>query len=445
MKIIFIRPNIFDCRSSDAMEPLSIAILKSLTPADVETVFYDERLAEIPFDATADLVAITVETYTARRSYQIADNFRSRGIKVVMGGYHPTFLPDECLEHADSVVCGDAEGVWLKILADTQSGNLKRIYQDDGSHNLIGIDPDRSIFKGKRYAPISLVQYSRGCKFNCDFCSIRAFYGSNLRQRPVSEVVDEIISAGRKHVFLVDDNLFVNRDKARALFEALIPLKITWSCQISIDITKHPDLVKLMARSGCITALIGFESLDISSLKQMNKQWNLRGSDYDTAIKVIQDHGIMIYGTFVFGYDTDTKDSFKKAVDFALRHKFYLANFNPLTPTPATPLFDRLKKDGRLIYDKWWLHPDFKYGHAMYHPRGMTADELTEGCFNARKSFNTYSSIARRLMTFKTNLRSPYRTGVYLMSNMISRREIYRKQGRQLGAKPGARVECYAE
>lgn len=423
----------FDARSSDAMEPLSIAILKSLTPPDVETVFHDERLEELPLDEPADLVAITVETFTARRSYQIADAYRRRGIPVVMGGYHPTFLPEECLEHADAVVEGDAEGIWPKVVADARRKALQPRYRSGDSGPLTGVAPDRSIFAGKRYAPVMMVQYGRGCRFSCDFCSIHAFYGSKLRQRPIADVVAEIEAGNPRVVFLVDDNIFVNPEQARALFEALVPLRIKWTCQVSIDIVKYPDLVSLMAKSGCISATVGFESLDSSNLKQMRKQWNVRWSDYETSIRLLQDAGIMIYGTFVFGYDSDTADSFERTVDFALENRFYLANFNPLTPTPATPLLDRMRREERLIYDHWWVDPAYRYGLSIFRPRSMTPEELTDGCLAARTRFNTYSSIASRFLGSSVNRRTPVQAGIYLLSNLISRREIRRKQGRRLG------------
>jgi radical SAM superfamily enzyme YgiQ (UPF0313 family) len=433
MKITLIRPNIHPHRSSDAMEPLCFAILKSLTPGDVETVLYDERLEPIPLDMPTDLVAMTVETYTARRAYQLAVQFRRRGIPVVLGGYHPTLLPDEALMFADAVVQGDAEHVWQQIVADAREGRLRRVYRGDRKAPLAGLTPDRSVFRGKRYAPVSLVQYGRGCKYNCDFCSIHAFYGNDLRQRPIADVVDEIRHVGRKHIFFVDDNIFVDVTTARELFTALIPLRIRWSCQISIDVANTPDLVRLMRESGCTTAVVGFESLDDENLRQMKKSWNVREGDYESRIAVFRESGIMIYGTFVFGYDRDTVDSFDAAVDFAIRNQFYLANFNPLTPTPGAPLYDRLRRQGRLIYDRWWLDPTYRYGMATFHPRGMTADELTAGCYRARTRFNTCRSILRRAMAPRTNIRTPYRLGIYLLSNAISRREIHRKQNLPLG------------
>lgn len=434
MKITFIRPNMYDDRSSDAMEPLCFAILKSRTPSDIDVSLIDERLEDIPSDLSTDLIAMTVETYTARRAYEIADDFRTRGIPVVMGGYHPTFLPDEALEHADAVVKGDAEGVWERVVEDARQDSLRPVYENADFPSLDNCMPDRSLFAGKNYGPMGLVQFSRGCRFNCSFCSIRAFYGNSLRQRPVADVVEDIRRSGRRHIFLVDDNLFVDVETTRALFEALVPLNIIWSCQVSIDIARDPDLVQLMRRSGCISALIGFESLDIDSLRELKKHWNTKWQSYDDAIRVFRHAGIMLYGTFVFGCDNDTVSSFDRSVEFALRNKFLLANFNPLTPTPGAPLFEQMKNEGRLLHDRWWLDPDFRYGDATFEPRGMSASELTAGCFSARKKFNTANSIVRRMFDMRANLRTPYRAGIYLAANLLSRREIHRKQGRRLGS-----------
>ncbi|MDH3620560.1 MAG: B12-binding domain-containing radical SAM protein [Gammaproteobacteria bacterium] len=443
MRITMIRPNMYDDRSSDAMEPLCFAILKSLTPPDIDISFFDERLEPIPVDHETDLVALTVETYTASRAYEIADGFRRKGIAVVMGGYHPTFLPDEALQHADAVVKGDAEGVWERVLEDARGGTMQGIYESPSFPSLDRSMPDRSIFAGKQYAPIGLVQFSRGCRFNCSFCSIRAFYGSSLRHRPVADVVEDIRRSGRRHIFLVDDNLFVDSDIARELFTALIPLNISWSCQVSIDIARDTALVRLMRRSGCISALVGFESLDIDSLRELKKHWNVKWQSYDEAIGVFRRAGIMLYGTFVLGCDTDTVDSFGKLVEFSLRNKFLLANFNPLTPMPGSPLFETMKSEGRLLHDKWWLDPGFCYGDATFEPRGMSPDELTRGCFHARKRFNSTNSIVRRMLDVRANLRTPHRAGIYLAANLVSRREILRKQGRRLGSikRPKPRLE----
>jgi radical SAM superfamily enzyme YgiQ (UPF0313 family) len=415
------------------MEPLVFALLAAQTPADVKLTLRDERLEPIPCNEPADLVAITVETYNARHSYQIAARYRQRGVPVVMGGYHPTFLPQEALQFADAVVIGDAEGVWEQVVRDARERTLQKVYRAPQPQPLAGLRIDRGIFRGKRYAPIPLVQYGRGCRYACEFCSIRAFYGTNLRQRPVREVVAEIEALDRRHIFLVDDNIFVDVPKAEELFRALVPLNIRWSCQISIDVAANDPLMRLLEKSGCTTAVVGFESLDARNLQQMRKSWNLRAFDFDTAVRKFHDHGIMIYASFVFGYDHDTVDSFEHCLEFALRSKFYLANFNPLTPMPGATLYERLHSEGRLLHDRWWLALDYRYGQATFRPRGMTPDELTEGCFRVRRQFNRYSSILNRALDFAANSRDPYRLGLFAASNLVSRREIYRKQGRRLG------------
>lgn len=415
------------------MEVLSIAILKSLTPKDVETVFYDERLAPIPYEETTDLVAITVETFTARRAYQIAEKYRQRGVKVVMGGFHPTLMPEESLCFSDAVVQGDAENIWPQVIQDAKKGQLRRLYQHKMMPSFAGTLPDHSIFKGMKYAPLTLLQFGRGCHYNCSFCSIRAFYGSCVRHRPVDDIIFEIESTGANHLLFVDDNICADVSKAKELFQALIPLRVTWSCQVSIDITKSQELLNLMQKSGCMSALIGFESLNHSNLESMNKGWNLKWSDYDTSIKKLQDAGIMIYGTFVFGWDYDTPVVFDEAVEFAISHKFILAGFNPLMPMPGTRTYDNLKKEGRLIFERWWIDPDYRYGEATFHPKSMTAEEFTNGCYRARTMFSTYSSIFQRLFDRRTNMRSFYRTWAYIVSNYMLRQEIHEKQGKSLG------------
>ncbi len=432
-QITFIRPNMRAMRSSDAMEPVVFAILASLTPSDIALTFYDERLEEIPCDEPTDLVAITAETFTARRAYQIAAQYRARGIPVVMGGYHPTLLPEETLQYCDAVVIGDAEGVWGEVLHDAQRGRLKRLYRQPPGDPRIASQPERHIFAGKRYAPVSLVQYGRGCRFACDFCSIHAFYGKAVFQRPVSEVIAEIESLDRRIILFVDDNLFSNVAITEALLRALIPLKLRWVCQVSIDIARNDALLDLMAKSGCTAVTVGFESLNEDNLRQMKKKWNLARGDYTTAIRKFHDRGIMIYGTFIFGYDHDTVEAFDVTLDFAIQSRFYLANFNPLTPTPGTALYDRLRAQRRLLYERWWLDPDYRYGQATFRPARMSAEELTEGCYRVRRAFYEYGSILRRAAGRGMHLTDPYRVGIYLMSNLISRREIRRKQSIRFG------------
>lgn len=435
MKILFIRPNMTNARSSDALEPLAFAVLSGLTPPDVEKVFLDERLEpidDVSENLSADLVALSVETFTARRAYELADGFRKRGVPVVMGGYHPTLLPEEALEHADAVAVGDAEDLWPQIVEDARQNQLKRLYRSEHPPSLEGVRYDRSLFRGKRYAPIKPVQFGRGCKFSCDFCSIHAFYGKSIRQRPVPEVIEEIRALGSKSLFFVDDNLFADETRIRELLEALVPLKVKWGCQISIDVTEDSSLLRLMQKSGCQCVQIGFESLNSQNLGLMKKTVNLRQGDYHQALARLRAHGIMVYGTFILGYDHDAAEIIPSTVDFALKHRFFLANFNPLMTMPGTPLYRRLQEEGSLLFDRWWVDPDFRYGQAMLRPKGMTPEQLTEGCLRARLRFNRVSSLLLRSIDLP-NRRDLSRMGLFWAANWISRKEILAKQGISLG------------
>ena len=432
MRITFIRPNLYPARSRDALEPIVFGILRGLTPETDECSLYDERIEELPLDQQTDLVAITVETFTARRAYQIASHYVRRGVPVVLGGYHPTFCAEESLGYATSVVVGDAEGVWPQVVEDARRGRLQRIYRA-GYGAIENLRVDRSIFDGKSYRPVALVQYGRGCKYNCDFCSIHAFYGTSLRWRALDRVTEELSAAGRRFVFLTDDNLFNHRDRLWELLAVLRPLGIHWSCQASIDVAADRDLVKRMAESGCMSVMVGFESLDDANLRQMRKQWQRKYGTFGELIDVFRSHGIMVYGGFVLGYDGDTTDTFKRTLDFALENKLFLANFNPLAPTPGTGLYDRLKTEGRLLRDPWWLHDEYRYGETMFQPHGMTPQQLQEGCYWARTEFNRASSILRRGLDFRANCRNPLHAAAYALANLTSRREIHRKQGRMLG------------
>ena len=438
MKITFIRPNLSDTRSPGAWKPLVFAILAGLTLPDVELDFFDERLEPIPDDHDTDLVALTVETCTARRAYQIAAHFRQRGIPVVTGGHHPSFLPEEALVYADAVVIGDAEGIWGQLVRDAQQGKLQQVYRDSKQPSLENLKFDRSIFKDKRYNPTPLlqfapIQFGRGCQYACDFCSIHAFYGSQTRQRPVAKVVAEIEALDRRYIVFIDDNLFANVPKAEELFRALIPLNIRWAGQISIDVAKNSQLMDLMAKSGCSAVVIGFESLGEDNLRQMKKGWS-QASDYDIAIRKFHDHGIMIYGTFVFGYDHDTVDTFDVTVEFAIRSKLALANFLALTPTPGSGLYSRLKNESRLICERWWLDSNCRVGDATFHPLRMTTDELPEGCRRARKMFYRYGSIFKRAFDPAANSRNLYHLGFSWVVNLIVKHDLFSNVGRRLGA-----------
>lgn len=380
------------------MEALPAATLAGLTPKGVTVKFYDDRMEVIPFDEPADLVAISVETYTAKRAYQIASEYRRRKVPVVMGGFHAMLCPDEVARYAESVVCGEAELLWPKVIDDARHGRLEKFYRPDGRPSLLRLKPDRSIFRGKRYLPIGLVEAGRGCHFKCDFCAVQTVFNATQTRRPADAILSEI--AGMRHdrklFFFVDDNITSNMEEAKAFFRALAPLKIRWVSQSSINAAHDEEFLQLLKHSGCQGVLIGFESLNTANLKDMNKAFNTMRGGYTKALANLRRHQIRVYGTFIFGYDLDTPESFRTTVDFAREQAMYIAAFNHLTPFPGTPLYSRLQNEGRLLYDRWWLDDRYSYNRIPFQPRGMSPELLQQKCLAARREFYSWPSILRR-------------------------------------------------
>lgn len=430
MKITYILPGIGK-KSNEKylktweMEPLTIAALKALTPKDIDTEFFDDRIELINFDTKTDLVLISVETYTAKRSYEIAKRFRNRDIKVIMGGYHVTLLHGEALEYCDSVIIGNAELVFGEMLNDFLNNSLKDRYIGSIKYNTTL--PDKSIYSDKKYLPISLIETGRGCIFNCEFCAIASYYNSHYHPRPIEDIISDIKRSGKKFIFFVDDNIVANQQYAIELFKAITPLKIKWSGQGSLTMAKNDELLKWMRKSGCDVILIGFESLEEENLNQMNKEWSARLGERDELVNKIHNAGISIYATFVFGFDFDTKGTFKKALEFSNKHNFYFVAFNHLLPFPGTPLYERLLKENRLTSEKWWLKENYKYGDIPYLPKNMTPQELTNLCANARRTFYNIPSIVKRGLTLLKRNRSLLISFIFWTQNFTFKKEVDRR------------------
>ena len=441
MKITLIRPNIGRLEHSlfvdeARMEPLALGVLAALTPPDVELALYDDRLEAVPYDEPTDLVAISIETFTARRAYEISAAFRQRGVPVILGGMHATLLPAEAAEHADSIYIGDAEFLWPQVVADACQNRLQPVYRAAGGPPQPGTLTRRDLFRGKRYLPLSLVQFSRGCRFACEFCAVSAYFDQRHHCRAVDETVREIEAQERPHVFFVDDNLLANPPAAKQLFRALIPLRIHWVSQASIDMTEDPELMELMVKSGCLGHVIGFESLDPANLQAMGKAPNLSGGleRYRSQIEVLRQYGLQTWAAFTLGHDHDTVASIQALLEFALENRFAFAAFNVLMPYPNTPLYRRLQAEGRLLYDgRWWLHPDYRFNYAAFRPARMSADELTEAGFHCRKAFNSPGAIFQRALEPRTNLRSLYRFAIFAIYSRLFRQETFKKHGMRLG------------
>jgi len=414
------------------MEPLPAAQVAGLTPRGVDIAFWDDRMEPIPFDDPTNLVAISVETYTAKRSYQIATEYRRRGIPVVMGGFHPTLMPNEVLRYAESVVVGEAEDTWPKLLRDFQCGKMQRVYRTTERPDITQTMPDRSIFGRKNYLKFGLVEAGRGCTQHCEFCAIQSGFGATQTMRSPDVIVEEIRALKKKHnlFFFVDDNIVAHLDKAKELFEALIPLNIRWVSQASINMTYDRELLRLMKQSGCLGVLIGFESLNEENLRSMNKGFNAARGGPAEAVRRLHEFNLLVYATFVFGYDGDTLDSFHRTVQFGIDNEIFMMAFNHCTPFPGTPLYDRLERDGRLLYDKWWLDDRYRYGEVPYETT-VPPDVIQEECVKSRKSFYGPSSIVKRMC--KTNTPSLEMLRNYMFINLLLRKEASQREHYPLG------------
>jgi radical SAM superfamily enzyme YgiQ (UPF0313 family) len=339
-------------------------------------------------------VAITVETYTARRSYEISKAFRERGVKVILGGYHTTLVPEEAILYADAIITGNAEGIWQTVIEDFQKNELKKRYTGQVLYQ--SVLPDKSIFTGKKYLPVSLVETGRGCCNHCDFCAIAGYYNCKYFARPHEDIVRDIARSEHKYHFLVDDNLMADKKNANTLFQKIEPLGIKWAGQGTLTMAKDEALLRAMKKSGCEIILIGFESLEEDNLRQMNKPVNLLMQERDELVKRIHDAGIGIYATFVFGYDYDTEATIERALRFCEKHKFYTTAFNHLLPFPGTDLYEHLKKENRLLTEKWWLQENYNYGELAFRPKNMSPEKLSQLCRDARKEFSNAGNTIRR-------------------------------------------------
>lgn len=384
------------------MSSLTLPVVAALTPPDVEVAILDENVTPLDLEQPANLVGITALTPNAPRAYAIADAFRARGIPVVLGGVHPTLVPDEAAQHADIVVLGEAEGVWPQVVRDVERGSWQRFYRGE-KPDLRGLPMPRwDLLDNRRYFPVPKMEASRGCPFNCTFCSTTAFFGRQMRYRPVEEVVAEIRTLDRRFsaVFITDNNIVGRPDYARELFQALIPERITWIGQASLTIAYDEELLDLAARSGCRALLIGFESLSPEGLAEANKKVN-QILDYEEAIARIHRRGIAIIGCFVVGFDHDDASVFARTAEFIERTRIAIPQVTILTPFPGTALRERLLAEGR-IWDFDWSHYDAT--RVTFYPARMSPEELQEGYNRLVRRLYSYPAIVRRLLQARSYL-----------------------------------------
>ena len=403
------------------MPPVTLFALEALFGDRVETTVVDEQVQEINFESPVDLVCLTSTTTQILRAREIAAEFRRRGIPVAIGGVHASCLPDECSEHFDVVCIGEAEGYVDELLGDLQNGALKPRYENRGVVNMADVPFYRYDITGGRYLPFHVVNFSRGCTFKCDFCSIQATLGT-FRTRPVDDVVREIEEVGARHIWFPDATLTANPRAARELFRALIPLNINWLSQITLNIANDMEMLDLMAESGCWLVSIGFESLSELNLRTSRKVQN-RAADYSRVIDALHERNIAIEGNFVFGFDEDGPDVFDRTAEFIIENGVDLPEFYVLTPYPDTELYQNLRAAGRIVDEDWSHYDNTHFVHLpVFEPKQMSREELRAGCREAERQVYTRRNTTRRLWRSGTR-HMPVLFANYIYSTRIARKE----------------------
>lgn len=379
--------------------PLALPTLAALTPSDVEVILTDENVEPINFDEEVDLVGITGMSCAIPRSYEIAEEYRRRVVPVVMGGIHVSILPEEAIEHCDSVVVGEAEEIWERVVRDAQKKNLQKFYRAEQFPDLTNSPiPRWDLLKNDKYL-YSIMQTGRGCPYDCEFCLAKVFNGRKHRHKNIEQVVEEIkILQGinpEKSIFFADDNILAVSQYAEELFNAIKPLKLrVWWCQSSVNKLKDEKLLDLMKEAGCRVVFIGFESISQESLGNLNKSVINKVTEYKETIKKIHSKGIAIFGSFILGSDDDRGADLKDMVDFIMENNIAFSMSNILTPLPGTRLFQRLEKENRIISREWWK---FNGDWVCFRPKLMSAQSLKKGQIFVLKEIYSYDKLYKRL------------------------------------------------
>jgi radical SAM superfamily enzyme YgiQ (UPF0313 family) len=408
MKIVLIMPRIGLYKKGRGFKrylryaPLTLTTLAALVPKEfnAKIQIIDEGVEDVDYNKIdADLVGVTGITGHILRSYEIADSFRARGIPVIIGGPHATLMPHEAKKHADSVVIGHAYKTFPELLYDFRDGKMKEFYNDPNpSLENIPI-ARRDLLKKNGYISINTIQAVFGCPNRCEFCIITAMKSKYLH-RPVHEVIAEIKHMKSKLIFFLDPSPIEDKKYIKELYRQMIPLKVKWMGLSTSRIIDDEELLDLAVKSGCAGLLIGMESVSAKSLKKMNKNFNTIEKHYEL-IKKLHKHNIAIMGCFVFGSDEDDKMIFKETVDFILKTGLDLPRFTVYTPFPGTPLFARLKSEGRILTEDW---SKYNAQNVVFKPKNMTKKELEDGLEYAWKECYTPRNITKRLLKSRTRL-----------------------------------------
>jgi radical SAM superfamily enzyme YgiQ (UPF0313 family) len=382
-----------------------LIIVGSLTPPHYDIQYIDENIEPIDFDAPADLVAVTGMTAQANRMYEIAAEFRARGVPVVAGGLHANLIPEEVALHVDAVCVGEAEALWPEVLHDFEHGCLKRIYRQLTPAALGEAPRPAYELAQRRYYPSIWIETSRGCPHLCKFCAATIRYRPKLGYKSIDQVIKEVQFVRERwdnpYILFSDDNFVVDRERTKQLLTQLIPLGIKWSGQSDVSFYKDEEILDLMHESGCMMMLIGFESVSVDTLTGIDERnWKLKTlSQYVEATKAIQDHGIGVYGAFTLGLDTDTLASFEETIEFVMKHYLAGIQVSCVTPFPGTPLRTEMERDGRVLADKPWSY--YTVFDTVFQPKNMTPEELEAGALSVYQAFYKREFSLKKTRHFK--------------------------------------------
>ncbi len=398
MKLLLIAPAGLEVQGVKGkhVHHLNLAVLAALAEPYFDKIqIVEEAFERLDLHVTADLVGITMMSCQAPRGYWIADHFRRKGVRVICGGSHASFMTNECLEHFDSVVINEVEMIWKQLMSDFAADSLQPVYQSTALIDLAELPmPRKDLFRNTGTTLNAMVaQTGRGCPLGCNFCTVTLMYGRTFRTRPVEHVVEEIRRYPSRMFFFVDDNIFLSHKYAYELFEALIPLKIQWGSQASLElICKDEELLRLAARSGCISLFVGFESVDQETLNKAHKSFN-KVHRFDANIAKIRKYGINVVGAFIVGFETDTLDTFRKTYDFAMRNRLAMVNMGIMTPFPGTEVYENVEREGRIL-DRNWEH--YTGANLVWDHPQLGKYELEQAYLSFRRQFYGWRSIAKR-------------------------------------------------
>ena len=379
--------------------PLTLTTLASLVPEELgaEMRIYDETVENIPLDLDADIIVMTCITGTSSRCYAYADYFRKKGVTVVMGGVHPTLMPDEALIHADVVMAGFSEQTFPEMLADFQNKNLNRLYIQKEEFSLENKKlPRRDLLNKKGYITTATVEVVRGCSLPCTFCAYPTAFGRKIYKRPVKEVLTEIEMFSEKIILFPDVNLIADKEYAVELFTEMKSLKKYWMGLVTSSVGIDENLIKTFADSGCKGLLIGFESISQESQSYVNKGVN-KVANYSELMNKLHDNGILVQGCFAFGSDEEDTSVFERTVEAVVKSKIDLPRYSILTPFPKTQFYNQLEKEGRIIEKDWAM---YDVEHCVFTPKQMTAEELEKGTAWAWRETYKMGNIFKRLAPF---------------------------------------------